>query len=840
VASQVVEVVAGLPEHGWLVGLVKDLVLGQGDAEREKKDRAERQKAAKEQCKKLIGCFIEALVSFDEISTENLSNEEQRKNSRKLISIITTLFIFCKACPVFLLPHVEALFPYLMEVDRKNPKNQAITREEEGRISFLVADIITEVLPMMTNPDFSMLEDVASNLKRIVYSFPPLVVKAAAKCLAIMCSKVTQNTKPIFQLLSQFYGYLLRFSGEASLESVSKNVVFSCQRALIVLGTLTQYYDFPEWDGSVQDALAPFKLPTALDLQSIRRAVYELLTLYLKKKDLATQVIALEALGSTFIGSSRLLLLAQTQGHIEKALGHPHPAAGARALAVFRGVLEAEEDRVETGQARRAMRDRGVTMRDQIKGDQDSDSSIAGGTLQIHEAIILQNLFHADREIRLNATKLMGVMLRQGMMHPLETMQYLVALQAEQDPIIKQEAHKLILTEDEKKSTFLSNRIKDGMFLAYRYQMKQYSKASAVEAIEVQDVNDKTSTRIQSIFSSIYITCIQSNRKKRDGLLQQLVSWFDEGKADEMCEALGSDTPLEQKGSPPSQKKKKRKASIPLDMGFLEFICKTIAHLPFTVLEEAMLVIYLINRKISLNGSVLLDSITTLLRENKIIYEDELGDKTNAPEDAELIKSLDDLPLVTHAQIAAKVAYANALCMLLHLKHYLKGWYGISDDHCQSYNPQERTKAYEKSVCVEALVEFKLPRLQVDDSELSVHGVINSFQTFRRLMQQDPEDFTLNPVADKSRRSRRRSSVAKESLSAGKDDIAEALLVEGAEEEMIAVEVDDDTHNSDDFAVEKKKRGRRKKSESGGNAKKRKSSAGGGGKGKAKKNKQRR
>mmetsp|Transcript_42731 Transcript_42731/g.75628 ORF Transcript_42731/g.75628 Transcript_42731/m.75628 type:complete len:179 (-) Transcript_42731:31-567(-) len=178
--------------------------------------------------------------------------------------------------------------------------------------------------------------------------------------------------------------------------------------------------------------------------------------------------------------------------------------------------------------------------------------------------------------------------------------------------------------------------------------------------------------------------------------------------------------------------------------------------------------------------------------------------------------------------------------MLLHLKHYLKGWYGISDDHCQSYNPQERTKAYEKSVCVEALVEFKLPRLQVDDSELSVHGVINSFQTFRRLMQQDPEDFTLNPVADKSRRSRRRSSVAKESLSAGKDDIAEALLVEGAEEEMIAVEVDDDTHNSDDFAVEKKKRGRRKKSESGGSAKKRKSSAGGGGKGKAKKNKQRR
>jgi len=172
------------------------------------------------------------------------------------------------------------------------------------------------------------------------------------------------------------------------------------------------------------------------------------------------------------------------------------------------------------------------------------------------------------------------------------------------------------------------------------------------------------------------------------------------------------------------------------------------------VQDEVLLIIYLINRRLSLQGSVLQAELTDLLHQTGIITSS--SDDPSAHDDTDIqlnpsLESLDDLPVLEHSKIIAKISYGNALCMLLHLKHFLKQWYNFSDEQCQSFSPHEMTKANERGVAfIDSITEFQVPKYQ-DMDEIEIPDVISYYQTFKKLMQQDPADFTLNVKADRRR-----------------------------------------------------------------------------------------
>lgn len=73
----------------------------------------------------------------------------------------------------------------------------------------------------------------------------------------------------------------------------------------------------------------------------------------------------------------------------------------------------AEEERVESGAARESMTAAGVSVAQRVRGDQDSESSVVGGVLQLHVPAVRRLLYNRDVDVRKAALALLAAMMRQ-------------------------------------------------------------------------------------------------------------------------------------------------------------------------------------------------------------------------------------------------------------------------------------------------------------------------------------------------------------------------------------------------------------------------------------------
>jgi nucleotide-binding universal stress UspA family protein len=215
---------------------------------------------------------------------------------------------------------------------------------------------------------------------------------------------------------------------------------------------------------------APASLPAELTAHNLKSACYSCFLGYLRRDDEQVSRTALRGLSSQLIGSPRLMLRADRDGVVAAALAHASPVLRLEALVGWRDILQAEELRVESGLAGKQMESRlngngngssseeeddededygadqnggkgvrfsadrstaaaaahdsgGGAIKRKVQGDQDSESSVVGGVLQLHVGTVLGLLFDKSKlgsSIRNAATSLLGVMLRQGLVNPLQ------------------------------------------------------------------------------------------------------------------------------------------------------------------------------------------------------------------------------------------------------------------------------------------------------------------------------------------------------------------------------------------------------------------------------------
>ena len=78
--------------------------------------------------------------------------------------------------------------------------------------------------------------------------------------------------------------------------------------------------------------------------------------------------------------------------------------------------------------------------------------------LQQYQPELLQFLTHRTAFVRQAALRLVGTLLRQGMLCPLDIIPHLIALQGDPELEIRRESLRLLQIEDEAHPTFLNNR----------------------------------------------------------------------------------------------------------------------------------------------------------------------------------------------------------------------------------------------------------------------------------------------------------------------------------------------------------------------------------------------
>lgn len=108
-AKQMVEVVkvSGSPE--FLTSLVKGLLFGFNESDKNKKtaERKRRQEDSRSQCNSLVLSLVELLLSFEE------SRAHKEEDGKELVAILSTLSVFSQAYPEILVRHIDTLVPYL-------------------------------------------------------------------------------------------------------------------------------------------------------------------------------------------------------------------------------------------------------------------------------------------------------------------------------------------------------------------------------------------------------------------------------------------------------------------------------------------------------------------------------------------------------------------------------------------------------------------------------------------------------------------------------------------------------------------------------------------------------
>ena len=128
-------------------------------------------------------------------------------------------------------------------------------------------------------------------------------------------------------------------------------------------------------------------------------------------------------MNGVFISRPRVVLAAEQLGILSSVISDDAPpSVQIESLKCWRDILLAEEKRIESGAARAKMlAEKKVALSKRISGDQDGDACISGSVLTKHANRLYEMKESKDDKVRHMVIDLIGHLLRQGLINPMET-----------------------------------------------------------------------------------------------------------------------------------------------------------------------------------------------------------------------------------------------------------------------------------------------------------------------------------------------------------------------------------------------------------------------------------
>ena len=206
-------------------------------------------------------------------------------------------------------------------------------------------------------------------------------------------------------------------------------------------------------------------------------------------------------MNGVFISRPRVVLAAEQFGIFTSVISEESPSTvQIESLRCWRDILLAEENRIESGAAKKKMQlQTNISVSKRISGDQDGDACISGSVLTKHADRLYELILSKDEKVRHTIIDLIGHLLRQGLINPM-------AVQGDvQSPRARSLALKLLIIVGEKRPDMLRQRICAGLKQAYSFQKLVYPHdvhgAPRVTALLTRNEGPKIIT--DTIFDSV-------------------------------------------------------------------------------------------------------------------------------------------------------------------------------------------------------------------------------------------------------------------------------------------------------------------------------------------------
>jgi cohesin loading factor subunit SCC2 len=421
-ARQMIEVITISSSSRHLTNMVQEMLNGQGDKSEEKKasQRKIDRVAAEKHCAKIVACLIEELVLFE----ENRDRFSQEEAGQQLVSILTTLNVFAEASPSLLLGHYDNLLHYLKA-------DNGVPMTSESYIVIHVCRILSHLSQCLSSVNIQQLlhGEISKDLVKIAYKFGMLAAGTAVECLVKLathqeCEQQNPLMSSLMKLARTFYTHLLKMKDATQdLSRLKDKERNNIHRALSVLGFICRHHHGKSQaiiNGDVQD----FVEVSSADLnwENLPSSCYIIFKLYLSKRDTNTRCKALRAIAGIFSSYPRIMLAFEQEGTLYEVMSSDaQPELQLEALQCWREILITEEQRIESGEAKRQMESKAdITTSKKVSGDQDGDASLIGACCIQHAPRIFAMTSSIDPKIRLHSLLLIETLLRQGLVNPME------------------------------------------------------------------------------------------------------------------------------------------------------------------------------------------------------------------------------------------------------------------------------------------------------------------------------------------------------------------------------------------------------------------------------------
>lgn len=523
--------------------------------------------------------------------------------------------------------HMTTLQPYL-----KLPRTAS--RDDFIMVQY-AAYMIYECLPIAQKLDQTFKEALQKDLLAILTdSGDGGVLHISVKCLCALFEHAMSNDNLLRNVLRQFLKLLTRAVDQVATDGNNFELPAKARKSLFVLGCLCRHYSFDK-DGVQQQVVSTSKSLTNL-------VVDVCLTCAEPRSAESGRKFAVQALGHIACRTPDLLLQDRPREVMEAAMaaGSSHTIKQ-QVLKSFSEVL-VDEERKNTRKASAYAGRTGKKFTDtaddsKIKTD---EMGLSGGLMQRYLAQLLSLSHDNNAHVRLDAMNLIRVILRQGLVHPIECVAHVVALAGDQDLRVRTQAEKIVAYLDEKHHGLLNLRSVEGVLKSYEFQRCAFKAVSAFVTTQQEGQ--------ECAFRQLY-SFLQSKKSESKEFVASLLNKIDESLKELSGHQLGQ--------------------AVQVDLCLLSYIISVLSALPFAKKEEVMTILSKLTRSIKLYGEPLEQALSEAMA----------GATHSSDAAAAAAPQFTSAAAHMLRPLQRKCIAATVVCMLIQLKCYIQNCYGISN-----------------------------------------------------------------------------------------------------------------------------------------------------------------
>ncbi|XP_014246824.1 nipped-B-like protein A isoform X2 [Cimex lectularius] len=574
--------------------------------------------------------LLENLFSSSEQTTKTMINVAKQmigklfeKSETNDLTAKTTCFIillkFAKVCPKLFIPYIETLHANLL-FSCQTLEGQTIVK--------CVAKILELVIPLIKNPDLSLISSLEKDSTKLILNQEPKIIYSCMSFLSTIINKVSHNYALVVENFDSLFKYIKNYKKLLDFE-LKKSSMDQCidrwklkfSRTVLSIGLFLQFFDFDNVD------LLKDKFPH--DLIDI---VYSSFIFFIRN-DSDSILFTLKAFGAICIRYTKLLLKEDLKSIYHKTLIDGETPLNLK-IQVLRniGSFITEVDNKMADKEKNWLKQ---SKKENLKEMNDLESGISSTVLQLYLEDIFVSLKHAHSGVRYWAFKIVKVAVNQGLVHPLPLVPYIISMTVEEGVEIRSNAEQLLAEIESKYPGYVHMKVQSGMKLSYKLQT----------FLQTQVVRGYKTVNNEPVAMNNYLYMLLEMYKHRRSLLLTIIREFEPDRKNSLSKLI--------------------------------YFADNLGHFTYKTQDDVLYVLHQINVFMSVHGLNLMHAYSDSFTLHNANIDDEDTD------DEETIIQLIPNDLTKLRNVSAS---SNGCHLLLSIKEHLKFVYGFSDKKIANYS----------------------------------------------------------------------------------------------------------------------------------------------------------